>query len=74
MSTRAHYVEETGGNCRALRHDLPSGKYFLITDDSGSCLPELGRPAWIGYYDASDEPIGDGIREFTWTSSMATCG
>lgn len=48
----------SGGGCMTLRKDLPSGGYFLLTDDSGAGIPtaEEWATAIYGRYTRDGTP------------------
>ncbi|QBJ04485.1 hypothetical protein HOV23_gp088 [Pseudomonas phage Lana] len=53
------FVEvDTGGGCRALRKDLPSGDYLLLTDSDGQMLKDGDNTdeALLGRYNSEGEP------------------
>lgn len=58
----------TGGDCTALRMDIPGG-YVLITADDDAAAPVQGQDFCVGVYDADSNEVK--IKSFPATTSDA---
>lgn len=68
MSDLGWYEWQTGGGCTAYGFNLPcggqvfndprwDGRYLLITDEGGGCVPTWGDPIIVGLYDLHGEIV-----------------
>ena len=65
-------IIQTGGGCMAFIYTLPSGVYFMATDESGCNLPDNEDHIELGTYNTDGKQLTDGTYKVTWFGLRAT--